>query len=334
MKQCPCCRRHIFCQDHECPFCEVPLPDTGPFLAGVPIALGLTLASCAPAPAQPADIETMATGSSTGDVDGDSTAATPMESSTGASEDTSFGTTVTDDGTTVATDDDSADGPAGFYGVAPDFGPDIFECDLDEQDCPQGEKCVPWANDGGPVWNATACRPVDADPVGLGEACDAMAGPTGGVDTCDAGLACFLVDGRGQGVCSQLCSEAEPACTDGSDCAVIPEAPEIGFCVVPGLCDPLGTDCGDAEVCVPTVPQTYQCLPEVSAAQLGDPCAAQNSCGPGLLCVDGAELANCETDACCTSFCNPAGLGLVCPAKPKGYECVDLGAGVGACLVQ
>src|SRR5262245_15971404 len=31
------------------------------------------------------------------------------------------------------------------------------ECDVWAQDCPPGEKCMPWANDGGSSWNSLRC---------------------------------------------------------------------------------------------------------------------------------------------------------------------------------
>ena len=43
--------------------------------------------------------------------------------------------------------------PCGFF-CPPDGGDEFFECDLFAQDCPAGEKCMPWANDGTEVWNA------------------------------------------------------------------------------------------------------------------------------------------------------------------------------------
>ncbi len=37
------------------------------------------------------------------------------------------------------------------------------------QDCPEGEKCMPWANDGGGSWNATRCSPLDPNPSAVGD---------------------------------------------------------------------------------------------------------------------------------------------------------------------
>jgi hypothetical protein len=306
---------------------------TGPFLAGVPIALGLTLAACGPAVGDGG--ETEAVDSSTGQ--GDSTGRVSASAeSTAAPSTTSFTTASTDDGTTVTTGDDSNDGPVGFYGVPSDFNDQPFECDLDAQDCPPGEKCMPWANDGGDVWNATRCSPIDASPGQLGDECLVEGSAVSGVDNCDTGLTCFLIDELNAGTCVELCTEAQPGCSDGSDCAIVPTTPQVGFCVVPGLCDPLGTDCAAGEVCAPTVPTVYQCLPDASGptGAYGDPCAAQNSCDATGLCVSEFDVPGCASDHCCTIFCDPAAGDLVCPANALGQTCVDLGAGVGACLVN
>ena len=44
-------------------------------------------------------------------------------------------------------------------------------CDLWAQDCPVGEKCMPWANAGGPAWNDARCTPLDSQPGQPGDAC-------------------------------------------------------------------------------------------------------------------------------------------------------------------
>ena len=62
---------------------------------------------------------------------------------------------------------------AGFiYGNPDTGGLEPFDCDIWAQDCPEGEKCSAWANDGGGAWNATRCVPVDDDPDQVGEACN------------------------------------------------------------------------------------------------------------------------------------------------------------------
>ena len=347
MKQCHGCRRHIFCQDDICPFCEIPLPTVGPFVAGVPIALGITLAACGPGLSGSDGTDTQAESTTVASADGTATGGASAESTAApATSSTTFAST-SDGDTTIATEDDSADGPVGFYGVPSDFMPETFECDLSAQDCPPGEKCMPWANDGGLVWNATRCSPLDPNPDQVGEPCLVEGSDLSGIDTCDVGLSCFLVDAMGQGECIPVCSGAPIDCDASTMCLQVPGVPQIGYCVVPGLCDPLGTDCEANEVCVPPIPffdgtgqglpTVFQCLPDASGpgGAYGDACEAQNSCDPGLVCVPGGDVPGCAGGfgaECCTVVCDPS-TPMVCPANALGQTCVDIGGGVGACLV-
>ena len=45
----------------------------------------------------------------------------------------------------------------------PDGGTEPTDCDIWAQNCPRGEKCMPWANDDGYGWSATRCTPIDDD---------------------------------------------------------------------------------------------------------------------------------------------------------------------------
>src|SRR6187431_2409029 len=67
-------------------------------------------------------------------------------------------------------DDDGGFDDAGFI-QDPDGGGVSIECDGWAQDCQAGEKCMPWANDGGMTWNAMRCSPLAPDPALAGEAC-------------------------------------------------------------------------------------------------------------------------------------------------------------------
>ena len=70
----------------------------------------------------------------------------------------------------------------------PDGGGVNIECDIWAQDCPDGEKCMPWANDGGNSWNATRCSPLDPNPGQPGDACTVEGCGVSGIDNCDIGL--------------------------------------------------------------------------------------------------------------------------------------------------
>ena len=66
---------------------------------------------------------------------------------------------VMDTGGSDGTGDSSGGPPGEGFIEMPDGGGATNECNQWVQDCPEGEKCMPWANDGGSAWNATRCRP-------------------------------------------------------------------------------------------------------------------------------------------------------------------------------
>ena len=73
--------------------------------------------------------------------------------------------------------------------IRPDVS-EIVECDSFEQDCPEGEKCVPYGSTGG-NWDANKCVPVmgDQEP---GEPCW-WGGVVEATDNCDETSACWDV---------------------------------------------------------------------------------------------------------------------------------------------
>ncbi len=72
--------------------------------------------------------------------------------------------------------------------------PDSGECDAFAQECPEGQKCAPYADDGGSTWNNTKYVDVAEDPAQVGEPCVAEEFGLGGIDDCDVGLFCWDVD--------------------------------------------------------------------------------------------------------------------------------------------
>jgi hypothetical protein len=54
----------------------------------------------------------------------------------------------------------SSSSSGGGFIVEDDTPNGNIECDVFAQDCPDGFKCMPWANDGGGSWNAAKCSPV------------------------------------------------------------------------------------------------------------------------------------------------------------------------------
>jgi len=221
---------------------------------------------------------------------------------------TSAGTTgVADEsggptGGTTAADGDS--GPA--FVLRPDGGGD-HECDIWTQDCPDGEKCAAWSNDGG-AWNATKCVPVDANPQQPGDPCMVEGGGTSGIDNCALGAMCWAVDQDGMGVCVEQCTGTPdaPICSDPEAVCAITNMGSLILCL--STCDPILQNCpGATEACYLLDGVTITCGPDASgnAGVWGDPCEFDNVCDPGLLCSPSETVPDCQGSyGCCTEWCD------------------------------
>ncbi len=217
--------------------------------------------------------------------------------------------------------EDEVQGGVAFI-VAPDAGPNV-QCDPIAQDCPDGEKCNPWANDGGSSWNANSCFPLDPDPVGVGETCTAMGSGLSGVDNCEAGAMCFNVDPATlEGTCVELCgcSLDTPLCETPDTTCAISNGGTLPLCRP--VCNPLDpTSCPDNQNCVP-IGGLFICAPDGSGAEgaPGDPCGFINGCDPGLFCANPGTVPGCgDRTGCCSSYCS-GGDASSCLA---GQDCVD-----------
>ncbi len=295
--------------------------------------------ACGPVVGNPGGDGGGAASSSDGDGSGNPTTPTPTtndDASTDPTVDPTQATTVDPDPTmdpTVDPDTGSSDDGATFI----DPNPRCFahcstvECDPWTQDCGEGQKCMPWANDGGSSWNAQHCTPVAEDPDQPGEPCTVEGNGVSGIDSCDFGAMCWNVDPEtNTGTCVALCtgSEADPSCAAACDRCLITNDGVITLCLP--LCHPAGDDCGADEVCA-ILEEAFQCLPAFvsGGAGVGDPCASPNECGAGLRCAAAAELPACEGDACCTPWCDPADP-EGCAAVP-GTACQEFTAAVAEC---
>jgi hypothetical protein len=260
--------------------------------------------------------------------------------------------TTTNPGTTDdATDDDSDDATdltgtgtgtstdEGLTFVPVDDMPYVEMCDIFLQDCPEGEKCVPYASSGG-SWDANKCVPVLGGQA-HGEPCT-WAGIIEATDDCDATSMCWntqMVDGEYVGTCLAYCtgSADTPQCPPGSSCLVGQE----GWLAVCELtCDPIAQDCNEGLGCYWASSQ-FNCVFTTDDIPTGEPCGYLNDCAPGHLCADATALPSCAGSACCTQYCNlpdgDAGCvaqpGTVCTAffemgmVPDGYE------HVGVCII-
>ncbi len=265
--------------------------------------------------------------------------ADPDTSDSTAGSETSVSITITSavstaaSSTSISTTGESVDDTRGSTSVLFLLEPDVpghtYECDLFMQDCPPGEKCTVWADDGGDMVNATKCVPVVDDPIGTDEPCHAQGTPYSGVDDCDLGEYCLDVDPKTlEGICVPFCvgDEANPTCEDPSrECQICGD-----WClpVCLGQCSPLEQDCPPGQACYP-VQEEWTCAPDASGETggYGDPCEFINVCDPGLICLDSSVAPPglpCEGAAgCCTEVCDlsdPAG-DLQCMGAAGGQTC-------------
>jgi hypothetical protein len=232
----------------------------------VVIAVGSVLAACGPTVPDAGDTADTAAESSTTGTPSDPTSGVAVSTGMGTTSDPSdptmatSATTTGDDATGGSTTwfDDTNDTACGFYGGCPVDGGDVsYECDVFMNDCGKGEKCAPWANDGGSTWNASRCVPLDANPVPVGEPCEVEGSGVSGIDTCENGAFCFHVDpDSNEGVCVEVCggSEDDPTCVEGT--CIVQFDGVLPLCFV--TCDPKDPSCTKAEVCEPVLDDTLE----------------------------------------------------------------------------
>ncbi|HET6583477.1 MAG TPA: ribulose phosphate epimerase [Nannocystaceae bacterium] len=236
------------------------------------------------------------------DPDGDDALAGESSSDDGGGTQTSTttGEPGTDSSSTAASEESSSAGESSSTGES------SATCDVFAQDCPEGEKCSAWANDGGGVWNDAHCVPIADDPVAPGEPCTVQGNGASGIDDCELGAMCWDVDFETlTGTCVALCTGTidDPMCDDEATACGISNGGFLDLCLP--VCNPLGDDCGAGNGCYP-LGGSFQCAPDASggAGGQGDECMFLNVCDPGLACVTAAVVTGCESMvACCSAFC-------------------------------
>jgi len=220
------------------------------------------------------------------------------------------GNSADDAGTTAGEEGDtsgSAEGVTVGFIQDPDGGGVNIECDVWAQDCPEGEKCMPWANDGGSSWNATRCSPLDPNPAQIGDPCTVEGSGVSGIDNCDIASMCWDVDPEtNEGTCVAFCSgsEANPVCEDPMTQCVIANEGTLILCLP--NCDPLGQDCPEGQACYP-IDDSFACAPDAGGEMgaYGEGCEFLNVCDPGLFCANPDAVPNCAGAAgCCSEFCD------------------------------
>jgi hypothetical protein len=197
-------------------------------------------------------------------------------------------------------------GDAEGCGFLCDVDAGAAECDLFAQNCPPGEKCMPWASESGP-WNATRCSPVADEPTQVGEACMVEGSGISGVDDCDVGLMCWNVDELGTGTCEDMCSGSleAPICEDPEDFCATANLGVVALCL--RACHPLLQDCAvQGEACYPQDDE-WACAPDAGdkTGEHGGPCEYINACVWGNACIDAAAFSSCASaTGCCSTLCD------------------------------
>jgi hypothetical protein len=308
-------------------------------LIGLCASLGMLLGGCGTKADDPAGTASSPTTNDTNDEDSDTEDSDTNDEDTDDPSDTNDEdsdpsdsqstdpTADTSDTDPSDTDGDTDSGPdtVGFI-QDPDGGGVSIECDLWGQDCPEGEKCMPWANDGGGAWNAARCSPLDPNPAQVGDECTVEGSGVSGIDNCDIASMCWDVDPETNlGTCVSFCmgSEANPICEDPATNCVIANEGTLILCLP--NCDPLLQDCAEGNACYPIV-DAFACAPDVSGETgvYGDVCEFINVCDPGLLCANPEFTPDCAGASCCTPFCDMANpnASAECPGNAGGQECV------------
>ena len=202
---------------------------------------------------------------------------------------------------------------------APDFGGGtVVGCDTFLQDCPAGEKCLPWANDGGSSWNASRCSPVVPDAGAPGEPCSVDGSAVSGLDDCQRGAMCWEVNPEtNEGTCVAMLvgSGGHPICANPLDVPYLSAGHALTICL-PG-CHPLKDACGAAEGCYPS-DNGFACMLERAPNKglAGDRCRWPNDCHDGLTCVNNTLVPDCTGAGCCMPYCD-----LEAPDCPESTTC-------------
>lgn len=205
-------------------------------------------------------------------------------------------------------------------GFVPEYDEQPPQCDSFMQDCPEGEKCVPYGSNGG-NWDASKCVAILGSQA-TGEPC-VYGGVSEATDDCDGTGYCWNVmevDGEAIGTCHAFCTGTpdDPECPPNSQCSLSGDG-TINLCILG--CDPLIQDCGEGLACY-WAHNGFQCILTTQNVPIGQPCGYINDCDVGLICLNADAFPACAGVACCSAFCELELGDGPCDAALPGTVCV------------
>ena len=236
-------------------------------------------------------------------------------------------TTSGDDAMESSEGDDSGGDTVSFI-IQDDVPTGVFECDLWAQDCPTGEKCMPFASMGG-TWDGTRCSPITGSGQS-GDDCTVEGNGASGLDDCDIGSMCWDVNPEDNtGTCIALCTgdASNPLCEDPDTTCVQANGGALNICL--DTCQPLLQDCADGQACYP-VDDGFTCAPNAAPDALPyDACEFLNVCPAAHFCANPEIVPSglCDPGSlgCCSPFCDygvvEAGGEDTCLTDSDTWEC-------------
>jgi hypothetical protein len=245
------------------------------------------------------------------------TAPSTGDASGEASSSTSSGSDLGETGTGSSGGMSESSSETGSF--VPNDGSDLPpDCDIFEQDCAEGHKCVPWIAPDASSWLGFTCVPVLGEQ-GVGEPCTHEFDDSS--DDCDATSSCFafsIFDGVAAGQCLAFCTGSfdDPMCAPDHVCLI--GNGYLGPALCMPECDPIAQDCGGELGCY-WFGSFFTCAASNGVGP-GEACVYVDDCTPGHMCVDGEAVPGCDSP-CCSPHCALSLGDGPCAAVP-GTTCV------------
>lgn len=291
------------------------------------LTLSLIACACGPARPDPSDDATSSPPASTSSA----STATPPNPTTGnePTSDPEPGTSVPGNPAGFTSEDPSATSAVTSEtttGVPPETTGELIPCNINLQDCPEGQKCSVFAMSPDDLFQGMfKCVPLDPNPQPPHAPCDVFEDPADGTDNCELGSICLFPDAGGVGECFSFCNfNTPPICQPPGDLCIGATCQSCTWSYCDTSCDVLDpAACDPGELCAPGIENSWICIPDSSgdAGQQDDPCEFVNDCDPGFVCLEPAMVPECNGDqGCCTTACD-VDAPNTCPNKDQGAIC-------------